>query len=142
LSGIKRGCSAYSTRRLSTVIGNKSQRIHRAGPGSDGSARCSENLPRLRLVRLGLAGGFLVKSSASNRADDDLDNVAEGCQHRKLMRKKASSPHEVEVGKKRTYNPDGQASVDRSLHSGAKARPDRSINPDQCNATDESEQVE
>src|SRR6266853_2224566 len=58
------------------------------------------------------------------------------------MRKKASNPHEAEVGEQRTYNPDGQAGQDRGLRSGAKARPDGSIYPDQYNATDESEHVE
>lgn len=65
----------------------------------------------LRLIRLNLAVGFLVKSSAGNRADDEFDNAAEGCHHRKSVRKKATKPLDAEVGKQRTYNPDGQAAA-------------------------------
>jgi hypothetical protein len=48
----------------------------------------------------------------------------------------------LRLGVQHSYNPDTHAGENRGLRSSAEARADGSIDPDQCNAVDESEQLE
>src|SRR5208282_2418558 len=97
---------------------------------------------RIENIPAGAGRLFLIRSSAGNRCDDNLDQSARSCEDRKVTRKQAGDPHKTEVGKQHAYNPYGQARADGGLHSGAKAGPDGGINPDQHNAKDESQHIE
>ena len=91
---------------------------------------------------MALAGRLFVKSSAGNRANNELNNSAESCVRHQMMRKKTAHAHKAGIGDQRTDNPDGEAGADCGLDSGAEARPDGGIDPDRYNAGNDPERVE